>query len=254
VHYSTYRRADSRLAQAMVELLQQPIGNTVAEIGAGTGNYAHALAKKGYNVHAIEPTDVMLQQRYHHPNIMWTQGYAEHIPLRNDSVDAAIAILAIHHFTKPDHALKEMARIVGNGRVVLFTFDPRQIQRPWLADYFPFLWNDAFKYFPPIEQVAQRLELATNAAVSIHPFPLPHDLRDFFAAAGWRRPELYLDPTVRSGMSGFAIEDQGIVNKGVEALRSDLESGAWDSRYAWLKQHDQYDIGYRFVVSDGIKA
>jgi ubiquinone/menaquinone biosynthesis C-methylase UbiE len=252
VHYSKYRRADIRLVQAIVDLLQLPTGGTVAEIGAGTGNYAYALAERGYTVYAVEPADMMLQQRKQHPNILWSKGYAENIPLGDESVDAAIVILAVHHFSNPDHALKEIARVVGDGRVVLFTFDPRQIPRPWLADYFPFLWNDAFQYFPPIEAVAQQLYLATHAAISLHPFPLPYDLQDFFAAAGWRRPELYLDPIVRSCMSGFAIEDQGVVHKGVESLRTDLENGSWDKRYGWIRKYDHYDVGYRFVLSNAM--
>jgi len=40
-------------------------------------------------------------------------------------------------------------------------------------------------------------------------------------------------------MSGFAIEDQRVVNKAVETLQVDLENGHWDNRYGWLKEHDQ---------------
>ena len=33
---------------------------------------------------------------------------------------------------------------------------------------------------------------------------LPHDLTDMFFAAGWRRPEIYLNPEVRAGISALA--------------------------------------------------
>ncbi|WP_455210263.1 class I SAM-dependent methyltransferase [Kaarinaea lacus] len=249
VHYSKYRRADQRLVDAIDNLLQIPNSETIADVGAGTGNYSCALAEKGYAVNALEPSELMLAQRKKHPRVHWCKGYAENIPLGSASVAAAIAVLAIHHFSSTAKALTEMARIAGEGSVLLFTFDPRQIERPWFADYFPFLWDDAFQYFPPIENVAKTLQLATHRSTSIHPYLLPHDLQDYFAAAGWRRPEIYLDPVIRACMSGFAVANQDLVNSGVEALRSDLESGAWDQKYNWLTGLGSYDVGYRFVVS-----
>jgi hypothetical protein len=33
-------------------------------------------------------------------------------------------------------------------------------------------------------------------------------------------------------------------------LRRDLETGAWDRRYADLLALDEYDAGYRLVVAD----
>lgn len=248
-HYSIHRRADPRLAEEIFSLLRLRKGGCIAEVGAGTGNYAVVLAKKGYRVVAIEPADVMLQQRNKHPNVFWSKGYAEKIPLADNSVDSAIAILAIHHFRHIRMAFAEMARVVGSGPLLLFTFDPRLIEPPWFAEYFPFLWDETFKYFPPIEEVAHELQLATQENTSIHLFPLPHDLQDNFAAAGWRRPELYLDPVVRACMSGFAIADQSVVNQGVGALMSDLNNGAWDRKHGWLKRFDHYDVGYRFIVS-----
>ncbi len=73
-----------------------------------------------------------------------------------------------------------------NSVVLLFTFDPRQIKRPWLANYFPFLWDDAFKYFLLIQQVADLAKLATGGNTSIDTFEQPHDLKTFLAT-GWRQ-------------------------------------------------------------------
>jgi ubiquinone/menaquinone biosynthesis C-methylase UbiE len=247
--YTAHRQADSRLTNAVLSLLQLPTGASIADIGAGTGNYSLALAQKGYQLTAIEPSAVMQQQAKQNCNIAWISGLAEQLPLNSNSVQASIGILSMHHFKGAKQALDEMARISKNNRVLLFTFDPRQIERPWLADYFPFLWGDTFKYFPPIEEVADWLARATGGQVTTMPFELPHDLKDFFAAAGWRRPELYLNATVRSCMSGFAIADQHRVAQGVKALRNDLETGAWDDKYGWLRGKHKADIGYRFVLS-----
>ena len=54
---------------------------------------------------------------------------------------------------------------------------------------------------------------------------LPHELRDKFAAAGWRRPWMYLDGEVRAGISAFALAEQQAVEEGLQRLRRDLRSG-----------------------------
>jgi hypothetical protein len=78
--------------------------------------------------------------------------------------------------------------------------------------------------------------------------PVPHDCRDGFAAAFWRRPQAYLDPLVRAGMSSIAaVEDR--LGPAVERLRADLESGAWHKRHADLLQRDELDAGYRLIVA-----
>lgn len=248
-NYSIYRKADARIVQKILELLNVPENSVIAEIGAGTGNYSFAIAEKGYRIKAIEPSDVMLNQKKEHPDIEWVKGRAEEIPLDNCSVDAVIGILSVHHFSDLNIAFEEMNRITNDGTILLFTYDPRQIESWWLADYFPFLWNDSFKFFPPIEHMAEIISSKTNSPISTHVFELPNDLADYFAAAGWNRPEIYIDPVIRSCMSAFAIADQSVVNKGLKALEDDLNSGNWDSRYGWLRAQRKIDLGYRFVLS-----
>lgn len=64
-----------------------------------------------------------------------------------------------------------------------------------------------------------------------------------------RRPEAYLDPAVRSRMSGLAQLDPAAVDAGIGRLRRDLRSGAWRERYADLLARDELDAGYRLVVA-----
>ena len=46
----------------LVRLLDLPADASIADIGAGTGNYANALAAAGYRVQAIEPSATMRAQ------------------------------------------------------------------------------------------------------------------------------------------------------------------------------------------------
>jgi hypothetical protein len=78
--------------------------------------------------------------------------------------------------------------------------------------------------------------------------PVPHDCTDGFCASYWRRPEAYLDPGVRANISNLA-QLEGELDEGVEQLRSDLASGAWQRRYLSLLDLDEIDLGYRIVRS-----
>jgi ubiquinone/menaquinone biosynthesis C-methylase UbiE len=156
--------------------------------GAGTGNYAAALVHLGYRVIAIEPATTMTQQARRLPGIRWVASIAERLPLIDSCAGGAVCILALHHFADPNGAMSEMRRVVGRGPIVLFTFDPRRAQQFWFEDYFPQLWNQAHRSFPPLADIVELVREATGSSVEVFKFPLPHDLRDTFAAAGWRRP------------------------------------------------------------------
>ncbi|MGM0852724.1 MAG: class I SAM-dependent methyltransferase [Bacillota bacterium] len=64
--------------------------NTTIDIGAGTGNYSYELAEEGYNVIALEPSEIMRTQGKQHRNIHWKEGIAERIPLKDTSVDGSV--------------------------------------------------------------------------------------------------------------------------------------------------------------------
>ena len=53
--------------------------------------------------------------------------------------------------------------------------------------------------------------------------------RDGFAGAYWCRPELYLDPSVRAGISSLAQLPPEVAERCVQWLRQDLASGKWDA-------------------------
>lgn len=247
--YSKFRLPDPRIVDSLVHLLQLEKGSLVADIGAGTGNYSRAIADRGYTLYAVEPSSVMRSQAIKHPRVQWFAGYAEDIPLPTASVDAAISILASHHFSNLEKSIREMNRIARTGAIVFLTFDPRVGEKLWIADYFPSLWDDAFHVFPPLSDVVALIQSNTQRIVEIIPVMLPHDLTDMFFAAGWRRPELYLNPDVRSGISTLALAEAKIVEKGVNRLEEDLNSGCWDAKYGKIRSLAEIDAGYRFLCA-----
>ncbi|BAZ19815.1 type 11 methyltransferase [Kalymmatonema gypsitolerans NIES-4073] len=244
--YSRTRVPDYRIVNALIELLSLPEGSAIADVGAGTGGYSRSLANQGFSVYAIEPSSVMRKQAQQHPQIEWFTGYAEALPLRDNSVDGVISILTIHHFSNLKKAFQEMHRVVKDGAIVVLTFDIRLAEKIWLYDYFPWLWEDAARFLP-LNEVTELIQANTTRRVEAMPLMLPYDLSDLFAAAAWRRPEMYLQSEVRAGISSFALADPNLIQQGVNSLAADLSSGAWDAKYGQIRKLTEIDVGYRFL-------
>ena len=247
--YAEHRQADYRIVSRLFDLLSLPAASTVADIGAGTGNYSQALANHGFRVEAIEPSAVMRQQAQSHHLISWRTGTAERIPLPDGSVDGVMCILSVHHFSSLSLSSREMARICRDGPIVILTFDPRTAASPWFALYFPSIWESTFSLFPSVTILGDELATLTSRRVNISPLLIPWNLEDRFMGAGWRRPEMYLDPDIRASMSGFALADQAAVADGLKRLSEDLESGSWQIQNANLTTQLEIDWGYRFLIA-----
>lgn len=233
VNYAALRKPDPRIAR-MIENALGP-AQTVLNVGAGTGSYE----PPDRTVTAVEPSREMIDKRA--PDAAKAvQASAEDLPFDDDSFDAAMAVLTIHHWPDKEAGIREMRRVT-RGRIVLMTFDPAH--RPWLTDYLPELAALDEAQMPAMSDYERWL-----GPVRISPVPVPHDCSDGFLYSYWRRPAAYLDPFIRSGSSSFwAI---GNVDAGLDRLKQDLDSGAWQHRYADLLGLEAYDAGFRLVVAD----
>jgi SAM-dependent methyltransferase len=177
---------------------------------------------------------------------------AEAIPLRDDIADAAMAVLTVHHWNDLDAGISELRR-VARRRIVILTPDPALTARFWLMDeYLPQLAATDPASAVPLDRLVALL--TSVGRTTVRPVPVPHDCTDGFAGAFWRRPEAYLDPAFRAGMSLFAIADSAVVNAGVNRLAQDLDSGAWRRRHADLLALDELDTGLRLLVTDLVPA
>ncbi|HEX2103156.1 MAG TPA: methyltransferase domain-containing protein [Solirubrobacteraceae bacterium] len=236
VGYTTTRRPDPRIAAAIHTALGDAV--TVVNIGAGAGAYEPEDRK----LVAIEPSRVMIAQRppAAAPAIVSS---AEALPLADDSVDAAMAILTDHHWADRAQGLREMRR-VARRRAIVFQHDPQIGAEFWLArDYLPtFVRRLRGKRLADL--------MAPLGDVELRAVPIPHDCADGFLGAFWRRPHAYLDPEVRAGISVFRLLPEDEVAAAVRALRADLESGAWARRNADILEREELDLGFRVVVAE----
>jgi SAM-dependent methyltransferase len=239
--YTATRREDPRLAAAIWTALGD--AESVLNVGAGAGAYE----PRDREVLALEPSEVMIAQR---PggSAPVMRGSVEAIPLRDHSVDAAMAVLSDHHWRDRRAGMGEMRR-VARKRVVLFTFDPSQFALFWFAtEYLPaFMGLIAPGYRAP-GRWERELRMLLGE-IRIETVPIPHDCADGFFGAYWRRPEALLDETVRNGISVFSRVEPAAVQEAIEQLRADLASGAWQERHRDLLGLDALDLGYRVVIA-----
>lgn len=249
--YATTRKADPRIADALIQQLDARAGAVIADVGAGTGTYAHELAERGFTVHAVEPSSVMRSQATAHSRVHWKEGRAEALPLADSSVDGIAAVLCVHHFEDLSAAFREFARVRRAGPVVVFTFDPWLYDELWLYAYFPRLQHDARRFYPSLSNIEAALHTAGFSKAETTEFALPRDLVDRFAAAGWSTPETYLDAVVRANMSPFALMPEAELAHGLALLRADLESGRWDQTYGHLREEASAKVGYVFLRAFG---
>ena len=234
--YAAARRPAPRIHQIIVGALGD--AHTVLNVGAGAGNYEPSDRR----VVSVEPSLAMIGQRRTGARFA-VRGLAEALPFRDHSFDAALATFTLHHWTDLATGLRELRR-VANRQVVLL-FEPAESLKFWLVDYFPeCLTLPSETGAPGVNDVREYLDVQ-----SVSPVPVPADCTDGFAGAYWARPEAYLDPAVRAGISSLALLSSADAERGAQRLREDLESGAWDTRFGHLRELPEFDLGYRLVVA-----
>jgi ubiquinone/menaquinone biosynthesis C-methylase UbiE len=250
--YNKTRKADARIANRILNYLPQGRKLTIADIGAGTGNYTYILAKQEHKLSALEPSIEMINQRKAHENITWYKGVAEDIPFDAETFDACIATLSSHHFENLGKAFREIVRILKpGGRFVMFTADPRLISdNCWIKQYFTPFFEKALSTLPPISAIIDLAQDCFTDTTDTFEFLLPPDLSDGFFYSAWKYPEKYLDPVFRSGISVFSTLSQDILNRCLEKLRKDLSTGLWDEKFSHIKHSDTYNGGYYFLVAE----
>jgi SAM-dependent methyltransferase len=234
--YTVTRRTDPRIAARIWAALGD--SRTVLNVGAGTGSYE----PPDRQVLAVEPSALMRAQR---PSdaALCLAGSAEHLPFRDQSFDAAMAVCTLHHWQDPIAGLREMRRVAR--RVVVFLFDTSDPSQFWLTrDYLP-----EFASLRIRKVLASPTELAGAIGARMEPVPIPWDCADGFFEANWRRPEAYLDESVRRGVSVWAAVGPDVEQRAVHNLRDDLASGRWAERNRNLVDVDAAELGARLLIA-----
>lgn len=106
--------------ERQIDLLGPQAGWRIADIGCGPGAFAHALTARGAKVTAIDSARAMLDAvAARGLGAELVQADALSLPLPDSSHDAACLVQVLEYVVDPVAALREAARIVQPGGVVL---------------------------------------------------------------------------------------------------------------------------------------
>jgi SAM-dependent methyltransferase len=235
--YRAHRRADPRLARQVLAALGDAA--SVVNVGAGAGSYE---PDDGRLVIAVEPSATMRAQRPEGA-APCVAGVAGALPFADGAFDAAMTVLSLHHWPEQRAGLDELRRVAG--RQVVLTFEPSMHSAFWVVS----------DYLPEVVELPGSRPLAADVVAEhlggrVEVVPVPADCQDGFFTAFWKRPEAYLDPVVRAGISACSQLPAEVVDRAMARLAADLADGSWAARHADLLDRDEIDGGYRLVVAD----
>ena len=97
---------------------------SVADLGCGTGQLAESLAPFITHITAVDSSDAMLKSARArlkpHANVTVKKGELERLPIDDESLDAAVIYLVLHHIADPAKAIAEAARALKpNGKLLI---------------------------------------------------------------------------------------------------------------------------------------
>jgi SAM-dependent methyltransferase len=111
------------------ELVGALRGQAVADLGAGTGIATVALAARGANILAVEPSLAMLGRL----DLASVSARAEALPLRSASQDL-ITCAQAWHWVEPSQAVPECVRVLRSGGHLALWWNVSDSEESWLSD------------------------------------------------------------------------------------------------------------------------
>jgi len=240
--YNLTRSADPYIAGRLYEAVFSGTDGPYLDIGCGTGNYTIALSGKRLSITGVDPSDKMLTSaRERCTTIRWHKGSAESLPFADKTFIGIVGMLTLHHWHDILAGFKEMHRVIQPGsKVVFFTSEPEQMKGYWLNHYFPCMIQESTRQMPSLELLRDTASAAGFKALPPEEYFVRADLKDHFLYVGKDRPEIYLDKTIRDGISSFAALGNGEeVERGLLQLENDINSGEFNQ----VKASYQNDIG-----------
>lgn len=129
---AAYARARPGYPREFVDRLAGNVGlrtgQTVVDIGAGTGLFTELLTGRGLKLIAVEPNAAMREQAPSMPDVQWIDGTFEHLNLADGCARWAVAAQAFH-WADPPKALPEVRRILQTGGAFTVLWNDRLMDR-----------------------------------------------------------------------------------------------------------------------------
>ena len=111
-------------------VLEHCPGGSALDVGCGTGALATRLARAGYDVTGVDPSEGMLEVlRSRSPDVDAVRASGTSLPFADDSFDLVLSVAVLHHIADPGdvhRTLAEMVRVAKpSGRILVWDHNPR---------------------------------------------------------------------------------------------------------------------------------
>jgi SAM-dependent methyltransferase len=217
--YDETRSASPSAMRVLREALEGAPGRRLADIGGGTGNYALALRREGWEPVVVDRSAEMLAHAAA-KGLETVLADAQHLPFGDGSFDAATMISMLHHVEDRGAALSEAQRVLkSQGRLVLKGFTGEDAATLWVLDYFPSSRVWMAETHPPRAAILEELPGADTFTLEFE------DMEDASLAALSAEPERVLDAAERGATSYFERlqrDHPDELRTGLARLRADI--------------------------------
>lgn len=112
---------DETILDRICEAADMTKGSRALDVACGPGIVVEALARRGGDVVGCDMTPAMLEKAAARArkaglnNAAFVPGHAEALPFENEHFDVVVSRSAVHHFSNPAAAIREMARVLKPG-------------------------------------------------------------------------------------------------------------------------------------------
>lgn len=109
-----------------------PAGSRVLDVGCGPGIWTRELARRGYDVSAIDLTTAAVEMTRRSLDLFGLkadvqQGDAENLPFADASFDAVVSHGVIHHTPDTERCVAEIARVLRSGGIAVVSVYYRNV-------------------------------------------------------------------------------------------------------------------------------
>jgi ubiquinone/menaquinone biosynthesis C-methylase UbiE len=115
----------------------------------------------------------MRSQRMQNGKLPAINAKADNLPFDDNSFDASMALVTVHHWPDMNKGLKELRRVT-KGQVLVMTFDPEHLDDFWNAEYFPEVIEVEKARYPTIDFIKNSL----GGNCKSIPIPIPLDCKE----------------------------------------------------------------------------
>ena len=121
-YQETFVPLTNEAAPLLVQAANIKSGMRVLDIGSGPGNVAGKLVAAGAEVDAVDYSEPMVEvAKKNYPGIRFHHANAEKLPFDDETFDAVVASLTVHHLARPAEVFKEVHRVLKPGGCFAFT-------------------------------------------------------------------------------------------------------------------------------------